>query len=237
MLYLDAATVSIDHLAVISATRTDMLLADWQRTYQRIPTLVSDTMEKYGGKKMTERGSANVAKGNVFEDFQGWCEGSLWPAIGSNYKVEAPKSTDGSTGIDSGEVDVEVLTHARSKSLRQDVRLAKVLSASKLTAPGTPEKRHLEVQLPSEMTFECGDYLAILPLNPDDNVQRACAKYDLPWDAQIKIKAGESLTLPNNTVLSAFDLFRGYVELSVPATKQVRAALSLSYCHLRKLSP
>lgn len=202
---------------------TDIQLADWQKTYQRIPTLVSDTIEKYSGIKMTERGSADVAKGNAFEDFQQWCEGSLWPGISSHYKVEAPKSGDiGGTGVDSGEVDVEVLPQARSKSLRQDVRPAKVLIASRLTEPGTPEKRHLEILLPSEVSYECGDYLAILPLNPNDNVQRACARYDLPWDAQIKIKSGESLTLPNNTVMSAFDLFRGYVELSVPATKQVR---------------
>ncbi|KAK5177599.1 hypothetical protein LTR16_010952, partial [Cryomyces antarcticus] len=113
----------------------------------------------------------------------------------------------------------------RSHTLRQDVEPAKVLVAKALTAPGAPLKKHIEIQLPSEMTYSAGDYLAILPVNPQESVQRVMRRFGLPWDAVLVIGARSGTTLPTDTPIPAVDLFGAYVELAQPATKRNVAAL------------
>ena len=98
-----------------------------------------------------------------------------------------------------------------------------VKEVRKLTTAGEPVKCHLEVQLPSEMsTYECGDYLAILPLNPDKLVQRVVADFHLPWYAVITLKTTGPSVIPSNVPLSVYDVLRSYVELSQPVAKKVR---------------
>lgn len=196
---------------------TCLYLGDWFATYQRIPTLVDKLIAEHGGHRITDRGFANAAKGDVFGDFDGWADGQLLSRIAPNAaaKLDASHASGSSA-------DIEISTQGRASHLNQDVHPAKVLSASLLTAEGEPEKRHLEVRLPSDVSYECGDYLAVLPLNPDASVQRVFSRYDVPWDAVITIKAGGPATLPENIPLSAYDVFKGYVELSLPATKKVR---------------
>jgi cytochrome P450/NADPH-cytochrome P450 reductase len=116
---------------------------------------------------------------------------------------------------------MDISAQDRTTTLRQDVKLGQVISVRSLTAPGEPEKRHLEIQLPSEMTYRPGDYLAILPFNPYSTVHRVLHKYHLPWDAVITIRDGGATNLPTNVPISAFDLLKGYVELTKPATKKV----------------
>lgn len=76
------------------------------------------------------------------------------------------------------------------------------------------------------MVYEPGDYLAVLPLNPDANVQRIMKRYNILWDAVIVIKSnGSSTTLPKDTPISISSLLKGYVEIAQPATKKVRQLL------------
>ncbi|MDO5629683.1 MAG: cytochrome P450, partial [Mobilicoccus sp.] len=60
---------------------------DWARTYQRIPTLIDEQLERAGATRLIERGEAN-ARGDFFGDFDAWHE-RLWPAIGDALGVEA----------------------------------------------------------------------------------------------------------------------------------------------------
>lgn len=79
-------------------------------------------------------------------------------------------------------------------------------------------------------TYECGDYLAVLPLNPDKLVRRVMAHFHLPWDAVITLKTTGPSVIPSNVPLSMYDVLRSYVELSQPVTKKVR------HCFARGIS-
>jgi cytochrome P450/NADPH-cytochrome P450 reductase len=114
---------------------------------------------------------------------------------------------------------VEVTT-PRKTTLRQDVEEALVVSERTLTKSGPP-KKHIEIQLPSGMTYKAGDYLAILPLNPKATVSRVFRRFSLAWDSFLKIQSDGPTTLPTNVAISAFDVLSAYVELSQPATKRV----------------
>jgi cytochrome P450/NADPH-cytochrome P450 reductase len=168
-------------------------------------------MGQRGAQRIVSAGFTNIAKGKVFGDFEDWLDGSLWPALVSKTEDTVASS-----------VETEISTQARASSLRYDINVGIVKEVKKLTAAGEPAKFHLEIQLPSDMsTYECGDYLAVLPLNPEKLVRRVMAHFHLPWDAVITLKTTGRSTIPSNIPLSVYDVLRSYVELSQPATKKV----------------
>ena len=189
--------------------------SDWASTFQKIPTLVDESLEAAGAKRIAIRGVADAASGDIFSDFDTWTEHQLWPALrGDQGPVDVDDSPRG--------LDVDMYQEGRASLLRQDVREGKVGDVRVLTEEGVPEKCHLEILLPSGMTYEPGDYLTVLPLNPDANVRRVLARYGIHWDTTIVIKSSSSATsLPTNVPLSVSSLLKGYVELGQPATKKV----------------
>ncbi|TKA70755.1 hypothetical protein B0A55_08835 [Friedmanniomyces simplex] len=189
--------------------------SDWATTYQRIPTLVDDLLEKHGGKRIVDRGLSNAAAGDMFSDFDIWSDHTLWPAVAPS-KSDSPPTTSA--------FELEMSTQNRSSYLRQDVQLAAVVAAKRLTASREPEKRHLEIKLPDGMSYVAGDYLAILPLNPAESVARIQRHFKVPRDATLTIKPGAPTFLPTGQLLSVADLLRDFVELSLPATKNDVAA-------------
>jgi cytochrome P450/NADPH-cytochrome P450 reductase len=192
--------------------------SDWKNTFHRIPTLVDDLLEKRGGKRLAPRGLTDAAKGDIYTDFDTWSDQVFWPSF-------APDSS--SSQALSASLEVEMSTQNRSSYLRQDVQMGSVTDSKKLTADGQPEKRHLEIKLPDGMTYETGDYLAILPLNPQENIARAMKHFRIPQDATINIKPGSATFLPTGVSISVVDLLRGFVELSLPVTKKdLQACLS-----------
>ncbi|KAJ3531287.1 hypothetical protein NM208_g8947 [Fusarium decemcellulare] len=193
---------------------------DWVDTFHRIPKLVDSTLEKRGGTRLVPMGSADAATSDMFSDFEAWEDEILWPALKEKYGAS---DVDSGAGSQRGLL-VEVST-PRKTTLRQDVEEALVVSAKTLTKSG-PAKKHIEIQLPTGMTYKAGDYLAVLPLNPRATVGRVFRRFQLSWDAFFKIQSDGPTTLPTNTSISAWDVLSAYVELSQPATKRNILALS-----------
>ncbi|KAM0302581.1 hypothetical protein HYE67_009805 [Fusarium culmorum] len=191
---------------------------DWVDTFLRIPKLVDTTLEQRGGTRLVPMGSADAATSDMFSDFEAWEDTVLWPSLKEKYNVTDDEAS-GQRGL-----LVEVTT-PRKTTLRQDVEEALVISEKTLTKTG-PAKKHIEIQLPSGMTYKAGDYLAILPLNPRKTVSRVFRRFSLAWDSFLKIQSDGPTTLPTNIAISAFDVFSAYVELSQPATKRNILALS-----------
>lgn len=100
-----------------------------------------------GATQIAEKGLSDVAGNHVFDDFDRWREGSLWPGIDMafDHQNDITAQRDG--------LDVEFRDSNRVSDLRQDVSEAIVKSTKLLTGPGIPEKRHLELQLPNSMTY------------------------------------------------------------------------------------
>lgn len=189
--------------------------SDWASTFHRVPNLVDDLLAARGATRLVERGLADASQGDMFTEFDTWEDTHFWPSITSNFGgISAPPTQTASP------VTVEISSSTRSTNLRTAVRKAEALSARLLSAPGEPEKRHLEIQLPSEMPYRTGDYLAVLPINPVANIRRALKRFQLPWDAQITISSTAPTHLPVGHPISAHDVFASYVELGQPASKR-----------------
>ncbi|KAK2595921.1 hypothetical protein QQS21_006516 [Conoideocrella luteorostrata] len=185
---------------------------DWVQTFHRIPKLVDAKLQQLGGDRLLPLATTDAAHRDMFSDFETWEDESLWPALQRKYGAEDIADASG-FGLD---VDI---SFPRKTTLRQDVEEAIVLSTQTLTESGSV-KKHIEVQLPTGMTYRAGDYLAVLPFNPKLTVSRVFKRFQLSWDAMLKISSDRPTSLPTDAPLSAADVLGAYVELSQPATKR-----------------
>ncbi|KAL4923303.1 bifunctional cytochrome P450/NADPH--P450 reductase [Aspergillus undulatus] len=184
---------------------------DWASTFHRIPKLVDYTIAKHGGNRVAALGLTDVAQGNEMTDFEVWEDNVLWPALTEKYGAAAPEGPSLSVEVSS----------PRKSTLRQDVKEAAVVATSVLTSPDAlTRKQNIEVELPSDMTYKAGDYLAVLPVNPPDQVHRVLRHFHLPRDAHLTISAKAVTFLPDNVAIPAVDVFGSYVELAQAATKR-----------------
>lgn len=191
---------------------------DWVQTFHRIPKLVDSKLGELGGQRIVPLATTDAAERDMFSDFEAWEDESLWPALQKMYGTEDSGDSNGDG------INVEV-SLPRKSTLRQDVEEALVVSSKTLTDSGSV-KKHIEIQLPTGMTYRAGDYLAVLPFNPKKTVSRVFRRFKLSWDATLKISSDRPTTLPTDTAISAADVLAAYVELSQPATKRNIQALA-----------
>jgi cytochrome P450/NADPH-cytochrome P450 reductase len=193
---------------------------DWAKTFHKIPKYLDATLEERGATRLVTMGSTDAASGDIFTDFETWEDQILWPALREKY---GSTETDADSTLETS-LDVEV-TAPRSSTLRQDVREARVEEVEVLSNSDATEKRHIEISLPSDMTYSAGDYLAVLPLNPKESIHRAMRYFGLTWDSMLTISSAGPSILPTDTPISATDVFGAYVELAQPASKRNVQAL------------
>ncbi|KAH7098687.1 fatty acid hydroxylase [Auriculariales sp. MPI-PUGE-AT-0066] len=188
---------------------------DWVNTYQKVPKFVDAALAKLGADRLLRRGETDAGGENFFEDFDIW-EAELWPKLVAEYNV----SVDAETAQAGLNIVLSSAT-ARASQLRQsDAQLGSVVDNRLLTQSGAIEKRHIEIKLPEGVSYRAGDYLAILPTNPKESVERVMKRFDLLPDQQLTISSTSASTLPLDRSVSVFDLFSGYVELGQPATRR-----------------
>jgi cytochrome P450/NADPH-cytochrome P450 reductase len=192
---------------------------DWRATFQRIPTLIDNKMTESGALRLTERGVSDAANGDIIGDFDNWLEKHLLPSLATD-QPQANGHLSNATPLPS--LKLELSTQGRAAHLQQHVSWANVIATKCLTAFDQPEKRHIEIQLPSGMSYSVGDYLAVLPINPEATVRSVIKQFGLPWDAVITITDGGATILPVGVTISVSELLRGYVELSQPASRKVK---------------
>ncbi|KAB8203514.1 cytochrome P450 [Aspergillus parasiticus] len=194
---------------------------DWSATFLRIPKAINDLIEKHGGTRLCDMGMADAANSDMFSDFDTWSELILWPAI--NLK-SGRASSEGDVQSKSA-LQVDVSSSTRASTLGLQLQEGYVLENKLLTTPNVPAKRMLRFKLPPDTTYQCGDYLIVLPINPADVVCRAIRRFNISWDSMLTVwkpsHASDGITnIPLETPISAFELFSTYVELSQPASKR-----------------
>lgn len=194
---------------------------DWAKTFLKVPIYLDGELEKRGATRLVEMGSTDASRGDIFTDFETWEDQIFWPALRERY---GSSEVEGEGSLEAT-LDVDIST-PRSTILRQDVREARVEEVEVLSGSGVAEKRHIEISLPSDMTYSAGDYLAILPLNPQENIRRAMKYFGLSWDSMLTITSDGPTTLPTDTPISATDVLGAYVELAQPASKRNILALA-----------
>lgn len=192
-------------------------------TYHIVPKTIDKLLHHAGATRLVERGLGNAAAAELFEEFDDW-ETKFIAAIASG---------DASNGDRASATDVKptlsvtVDTTRREKVLQlEGMGSATIISNDIISGrpsgdegKGFNPKRHIEVALPPDVTYKTGDYLAILPTNPEPTVQRALRRFNLHPDDLLTI-TGRGRNLPLDTPVSAYELLSGFVELGQAATKR-----------------
>ncbi|KAH7336803.1 cytochrome P450 [Rhizoctonia solani] len=189
---------------------------DWAQTYQRIPTLIDDLLEKKGANRLLPRGEGDASGDNFTRSFDEWKD-QVWVTLTKRYGIEL-------TGrLHSPDIAIRLLgePNDRAVTLRYSgSMLGKVIENRLLTTPGAPAKYHIEIQLPKNMTYRAGDYLSILPSNPPEYVRRCLARFGLSPEQQVTLDSSTPTALPAGRAMSISELFLGFVELGQVATKR-----------------
>jgi cytochrome P450/NADPH-cytochrome P450 reductase len=201
----------------------------WARTYQAIPIRIDAALTKAGAVRLRARGETD-AGGDFFGAFDEWYAG-LWGDLGRALG-KAQVAQEEAAGL-----EVEVVRTGRESALRlADLQQGAIVENRELvnmSAPHARSKRHIEIALPTGMTYQSGDYLAVLPRNPAPVVERALRRFSLASDTQVIVRgrAGAAAFLPMDYPVSAFELLSNYVELAQPATRgQVTALAAATRC-------
>ena len=200
---------------------------DWARTYQEVPKAIDARLEAAGAARIYARGEAN-ARGDFFGDFEEWYAG-FWPA------VDAALGQRTSPPTAQPQLELQFVGNVRDPMLRQNGLALGTVVANRelvdLAKPGARSKRHVEIALPEGMSYRTGDYLAVLPLNPSELVQRALARFNLDYDShvQLSMERGDTF-LPTGMPVAVGELLSSYVELAVPATRHPARATGRRRC-------
>jgi cytochrome P450/NADPH-cytochrome P450 reductase len=118
--------------------------SDWQATFHAIPQEYDRTFASLGASRLVQMGSADAAKNQITGEFETW-EPKLWEAIAQEFGED--------TAVQAEEFEIEVRTEARSASLRQNVKEAKVVKNVKISQEDASEERHVEMDLPKGMEY------------------------------------------------------------------------------------
>ncbi|KIM30076.1 hypothetical protein M408DRAFT_328481 [Serendipita vermifera MAFF 305830] len=187
---------------------------DWVHTYQKVPRFIDETLSAGGAERIVALGEGDAGGDEFFETFEAWEQG-LWDVL-------VPDNQTQGEDIDEP-LDIKVVSHGedRAITLRQpDLKLAYVETNRLLTKAGAPEKRHIEFRLPKGMQYQSGDYLTILPTNPEPSVRKVMSHFGLSPETRVAIRSGNQLSLPIGESIVLRELLTGYVELAQPATKR-----------------
>ncbi|MFN4100271.1 MAG: bifunctional cytochrome P450/NADPH--P450 reductase, partial [Pararhodobacter sp.] len=193
----------------------------WARTFQAIPRRVDSALDAAGATRLLPPGEGDSG-GDFFGTFDAWI-GDLWPVLAEAFGKEP--ATEAPAGI-----SLEFVPGGRAGALRlADLDFGTIVENRELvdtSAPGARSKRHLEFRLPQGMTYRAGDYLAVLPRNSDEQVDRVLRRFALAADALVVIdSAGAHAGLPLGHPVSLGDILSNYVELAQPATRAQVARL------------
>ncbi|MFZ5783759.1 MAG: bifunctional cytochrome P450/NADPH--P450 reductase [Pseudomonadota bacterium] len=195
----------------------------WARTYQAIPKRIDAALAKAGAMRIAERGETDSG-GDFFGAFDEWYA-ALWPRLAAALGREST-AAPASPGL-----QVEFVKAGRESALRlgelQQGTVVENRELVDMSAAGARSKRHIEFALPAGMSYRAGDYLVILPRNPDAAVDRVLRRFGLTADTQVVLRRdGAPSSLPTGHPISCGELLSNYVELAQPATRAQVAILA-----------
>lgn len=190
-----------------------------------MPKLADASMLKRGGLQIAERGATDAAEGNIFDDFEKWEDEAFWPGVKEKFGLNGEEQPTFAKSLDC----VMSSSCGAAQASAHGVKDFLVLE-NKAAAKGyNTDKRHLELQLPEDLSYRAGDYLTVLPSNPVPLVERAMRRFSLPDNSTIYIKSKDTF-LPHDTLLHTKEVLGSFVEITQPATRR-NIKILLTYTH------
>src|ERR1700726_231139 len=198
--------------------------SDWAATYQSIPRLIDEQLAAHGGRSVFARGEGD-ARSDLDGQFEDWFAKAAPQAVKEFgvdssfsrsaddeplYRIEplAPSAVNAIVAL-GGVAPMKVLVNAE---------LQKKLGAN----ASERSTRHIEVQLPPDVSYRVGDHLSVVPRNDPALVDSVARRFGfLPSDQiRLQVAEGRRAQLPVGDTVSVGRLLTEFVELQQVATRK-----------------
>ena len=203
---------------------------DWSATYQAIPTLIDAELEKHGAKRIYKRGEGD-ARGDFDRDYRAWY-GELFPSLAKALDLPAATAEAKTAGPRISVSFVNRLATSpimRSYSaVAMTVRMNRELQRRDCERPSERSTRHIEIALPSGVSYSAGDHLGIVPRNGLETIRRVLMRFKLDPSlyATIAPRANADTHLPVNEPVPLLGILANRIELQDVATREQIATLA-----------
>ena len=216
--------------------------SDWATTFHKIPKSVDETLEKLGAERFMPLSLADAA-GDVLGDFENF-KTAVWQHFSSASSAAAASTT----AADVSGSARQVTTTSEQQQKRTAAAGPRKLRTTVLPSTANPAaarlgegidtlgtvidhvelvpsselghgKHFITIQLAEGQTYRAGDYLAILPKNSQQVVQRALDLFKLKPDSAVVLNDASSF-LPTDVPVRADELLASFVELAQPVGKR-----------------
>ena len=213
--------------------------SDWAATYQSVPRMIDEQLAAHGARSVYARGEGD-ARSDLDGQFESWFAKAA-PVAVKEFGVDTSFSRSAS---DEPLYKIEPVAPLAVNTIVASGGVApmKVLLNSELqnkagANPSDRSTRHIEVQLPSGISYRVGDHLSVVPRNDPALVDSVARRFGfLPAD-QIKLQVAEGrrAQLPIGDAVSVGRLLTEFVELQQIATrKQIQIMSEHTRCPVTK---
>ncbi|PGG78695.1 NADPH--cytochrome reductase [Bacillus toyonensis] len=205
----------------------------WATTYQKVPFFIDEQLAIKGAERLTERGEGD-ASDDFEEAYEEWRE-QLWNDVADYFNLdikgnETSASTLSFEYVGSGAIATLTKVHSTFT--------AQVDKNKELQQPCSGRStRHLEISLPSNVTYKEGDHLGVIPINYPELVNRVLTRFQLNGSHFIRLTSDNKklVHLPLGRTVSINELLQ-FVELQEPVTRhQLRAMAAKTVCPPHKI--
>jgi len=213
--------------------------SDWAATYQSVPRLIDQQLADHGARSVYARGEGD-ARGDLDGEFESWFA-KLAPLATKEFGIDSNFSR---SAEDEPLYRIEPVAPSAVNAIVAlgAVSPMKLLVNSELqnkTGANASERstRHIEVQLPPDITYRVGDHLSVVPRNDPALVDSVARRFGfLPADQiRLQVAEGRRAQLPVGEAVSVGRLLSDFVELQQVATrKQIQIMSEHTRCPATK---
>lgn len=201
---------------------------NWASTYQRIPRLIDEALERKGAKRVTDIGEGD-AGGDMDEDKETF-QKTVFNELAKEFKLTLQEKRQEKPNLSIAYTN-ELVERPVAKTY--GAFSAVVLKNQELQSEkSTRQTRHIELQLPEGKHYKEGDHIGIVPKNSATLVQRVTDRFKLdPEQHMILSSEKEASHLPLNQPIQVGELLASHVELQEPVTRtQLRDLAKYTVC-------
>jgi len=213
--------------------------SDWAATYQSIPRMIDEQLAAHGARGVYARGEGD-ARSDLDGQFESWFA-KLAPLATREFGIDSNFSR---SAEDEPLYKIEPVAPSAVNAIVAlgGVAPMKVLVNTELqnkTGATASERstRHIEVELPPNITYRVGDHLSVVPRNDPALVDSVARRFGfLPADQiRLQVAEGRRAQLPVGDAVSVGRLLTDFVELQQVATrKQIQIMSEHTRCPVTK---
>jgi cytochrome P450/NADPH-cytochrome P450 reductase len=213
--------------------------SDWAATYQSVPRFIDEQLAAHGASNAYVRGEGD-ARDDLDGQFESWFA-KLRPLAVQQFGIDTSfdRSADDEPLYKIEPVAPTVVNAILALGGAAPMKvLVNTELQNKLGANASDRStRHIEVQLPSGVTYRVGDHLSVVPRNDPVLVDSVARRFGfLPADQiRLQVAEGRRAQLPIGDTVSVGRLLSEFVELQQVATrKQIQIMSEHTRCPVTK---